>query len=133
AQILMVGITPDKAEPVAREIAAGGGPQVGAFRADVSREAEVEAACEEVMARWGRLDVVVNNAGLMTFKPIIDLVEDDWLKVLKIDLIGAAHFIKHAFRRMKPGGSVVNVSSIHAVQTSQDAAPYAAAKAAMVS
>jgi NAD(P)-dependent dehydrogenase (short-subunit alcohol dehydrogenase family) len=65
----------------------------------------------------------------MTFGPIVDLTEDDWLKVLKVDLVGCAHFIKHGFKRMKPGSAVVNVTSIHAVMTSQDAAPYAAAKA----
>jgi NAD(P)-dependent dehydrogenase (short-subunit alcohol dehydrogenase family) len=103
------------------------------MQCDVSDEAAVERACQACIDRWGRLDVVVNNAGLMTFKPIIDLTEADWLKVLKVDLLGAAYFVKHAFRRMKPGGSIVNVSSIHALQTSQDAAPYAAAKAGLVS
>ncbi len=100
---------------------------------DVSDEAQVEACCDEAIKRWGRLDLIVNNAGLMTFKPIVELSEDDWIKVLKVDLLGCAHFMKHGFRRMKPGSSIVNVASIHAVMTSADAAPYAAAKAGAVS
>lgn len=102
-------------------------------RCDVSVEAEVAACCDAAMQKWGRLDAIVNNAGLMTFKPIIELDEDDWLKVLKVDLLGCANFIKHGFKRMKPGSSVVNIASIHAVMTSPDAAPYAAAKAGAVS
>ena len=42
------------------------------------------------MSRWGRLDVVVNNAGLMTFRAIVDLTADDWRAVLGVDLLGAA-------------------------------------------
>jgi NAD(P)-dependent dehydrogenase (short-subunit alcohol dehydrogenase family) len=133
ARVILAALNPPKAEPVLAAALAAGAPNALIVPCDVSDEAAVASACDTAMTRWGRLDAVVNNAGLMTFKPIIDLVEDDWLKVLKVDLIGAAHFVKHAFQRMRPGGSVVNIASIHAVMTSPDAAPYAAAKAAMTS
>jgi NAD(P)-dependent dehydrogenase (short-subunit alcohol dehydrogenase family) len=103
------------------------------FHCDVAKEADAEACCEAAMKRWGRLDVIVNNAGLMSFKPIVELTEDDWMEVLKVDLLGCAYFMKHGFRRMKPGSSIINVSSIHADMTTADVAPYAAAKAAAVS
>jgi NAD(P)-dependent dehydrogenase (short-subunit alcohol dehydrogenase family) len=103
------------------------------FPCDVGDESQVEACCEAALDRWGRLDVVVNNAGVMDFKPIVELTEADWLAVLKVDLLGCAHFMKHGFRRMKPGASIVNVTSIHAVMTTPDVASYAAAKAAAVS
>lgn len=51
--------------------------------------------------------------------------------MLDVDLLGAFYFIKQAFLHMKPGGSIVNISSIHAVETSLLVAPYAAAKAAL--
>ena len=69
----------------------------------------------------------------MQFKALEELTGDDWLRVLSVDLLGAFYFTKQAFLHMKPGGSIVNVASIHAVETSPLVAPYAAAKAAMLS
>jgi NAD(P)-dependent dehydrogenase (short-subunit alcohol dehydrogenase family) len=104
------------------------------LRCDVSDEGEVEACVAQALGRFGRIDVVVNNAGLMTFKGLGEWSAADWLKVLQVDLVGAALFTREAFRHMGPqGGAIVNVSSIHAVQTSASAAPYAAAKAGVLS
>ena len=91
------------------------------------------ATVAATLARFGRLDAVVNNAGIMQFKALEELTGDDWLRVLSVDLLGAFYFTKQAFLHMKPGGSIVNVASIHAVETSPLVAPYAAAKAAMLS
>jgi NAD(P)-dependent dehydrogenase (short-subunit alcohol dehydrogenase family) len=100
---------------------------------DVSDESQVRRTVDTAIGRYGRLDVVVNNAGLMVFKPIDELTEQDWLNALKVDLLGASYFIKHAFKAMKHGGAIVNVSSIQALETEPLIAPYAAAKAALVS
>ena len=112
---------------------AAGAPDAAMQACDVSVEDQVAACAKAALDRFGRLDLVVNNAGLMAFKPIEALVEDDWLKTLKVDLLGAAYFTKHAFLSMKDGGAVVNVASIHALETSPLVAPYAAAKAAVLS
>lgn len=100
---------------------------------DVGVEQEVADAVARTMLRFGRLDVVVNNAGLMVFKPLEQLGGADWMKVLQVDLLGAFYFIKQAFLHMRPGGAVVNLSSIHALETEPGVAPYAAAKAALLS
>jgi meso-butanediol dehydrogenase / (S,S)-butanediol dehydrogenase / diacetyl reductase len=100
---------------------------------NVGVEEQVEATVNAAYDRFHRLDIVVNNAGLMTFKPIAELTGDEWKRVLDVDLLGAFYFIKHAFLRMQPGGAIVNVSSIHAIETSPLVAPYAAAKAALLS
>lgn len=100
---------------------------------DVGVEQDVAAAVERVMARFERLDVIVNNAGLMIFKPIEQLTGADWLHVLQVDLLGAFFFIKQAFLHMLPGGAIVNLSSVHALETEPNVAPYAAAKAALLS
>lgn len=133
ARLVLAERSPDKAQGRVEELKAAGAPDVWIAPCDVSNEAQVVAACDVAMERWGRLDVVVNNAGLMTFTPIEDLTADEWHRVLGVDLMGAFFFTREAFRRMKPGGAIVNVSSIHAVMTSPLAAPYAAAKAAVLS
>lgn len=100
---------------------------------NVGEEADVIAVVKGALERFGRLDYIVNNAGLMTFKPLQELTKDDWYAVLDVDLLGGFYFIKQGFLHMKPGSAIVNVSSIHAVQTSPLVAPYAAAKAAACS
>ncbi|HEU0044223.1 glucose 1-dehydrogenase [Sphingomonas sp.] len=101
---------------------------------DVGEEDQVEACVQAALDRWGRLDVVVNNAGLMTFKSLGEWTGDDWLKVLRVDLLGAAFFTKRVLLHCgKRGGAIVNIASVHAVETSANAAPYAAAKAALLS
>jgi NAD(P)-dependent dehydrogenase (short-subunit alcohol dehydrogenase family) len=118
------------AEP---EVRAAGAPDVWASLCNVAMEAQVEATVAGTLQRFGRFDVVVNNAGLMQFKRLEELTGDDWLRILNVDLLGAFYFTKQAFLRMKPGGNIVNVASIHAIETSPLVAPYAAAKAAMLS
>ena len=131
ARVLMAERSPEKAESRIGELLRAGAPDVLVARCDVAYAAQVTAACDAAMARWGRLDVVVNNAGLMTFTAIEDLTAGEWSRVLGVDLMGAFFFTREAFRRMRPGGAIVNVSSIHAQMTSPLAAPYAAAKAAV--
>ncbi|MGV3618911.1 MAG: SDR family NAD(P)-dependent oxidoreductase [Fimbriimonas sp.] len=58
---------------------------------------------------------------------------DDWLRVFRVDLLGAFFFTRAAFRTMKPGGAIVTVSSIHALETTPLVASYAAAKTALLS
>lgn len=101
---------------------------------DVGDEGQVEACVAAAMAKWGRLDVVVNNAGLMTFKTLAEWNNADWLRVLHVDLLGAASFTKQLFLHAgDTGGAIVNISSVHAIMTSANAAPYSAAKAALLS
>ena len=99
---------------------------------DVSREEDVAATIHQTLNWRNRLDVVVNNAGLMIFKPLDEHTLDDWNRVLSVDLLGAFLFMKAAFHTMRNGGTVVNVSSVHAVETTANVAAYAAAKAALV-
>ena len=100
---------------------------------DVSKPGQISASVQRTLQTFGRLDVVVNNAGLMIFKPLEEHTQEDWLKILSIDLLGTFHFIKEAFLHMKNGGAIVNVSSIHAVETTPMVSSYAAAKAAVLS
>jgi NAD(P)-dependent dehydrogenase (short-subunit alcohol dehydrogenase family) len=133
ARVALVDLDPERAAQAADTVRAAGAPDAWGVACDVSEEAQVEAAVHGTLARAGRLDVVVNNAGLMTFGPLERLTGADWMRILQVDLLGAFFFIKQAFLAMRPGGAVVNVSSVHAVETTPLVAPYAAAKAALLS
>ncbi|HWE44542.1 MAG TPA: SDR family oxidoreductase [Caulobacteraceae bacterium] len=132
-RVILAVRRPDAGERARAQAADENSPESVVVECDVSDPADVEACCDEAIKRWGRIDAIVNNAGLMAFKPIVDLDEDDWLTVLKVDLLGCAHFMRSGFKRMKPGSAIVNIASIHAIMTTPDVAPYAAAKAAAVS
>ncbi|UYZ64068.1 SDR family NAD(P)-dependent oxidoreductase [Hymenobacter weizhouensis] len=131
ARLVLVGRAQDKLDQAAEQCRAAGAPAVWGSVCDVADEAQVAAAVRGTLERFGRLDVVVNNAGVMQFKPLEEQTGADWQHVLGVDLLGTFFFIKEAFLHMKPGGTIVNVSSIHAVETSPLVASYAAAKAAV--
>jgi NAD(P)-dependent dehydrogenase (short-subunit alcohol dehydrogenase family) len=120
----------DAVMPLVRD---AGATETLALLCDVSDEQQVRATVEAVMARLGRFDVLVNNTGLMQFKPLEQYTGADWLKVLSVDLLGAFFFTKQAFLHMGDGGAIVNVASIHAVETTPQVASYAAATAALLS
>jgi NAD(P)-dependent dehydrogenase (short-subunit alcohol dehydrogenase family) len=109
------------------------GAEAAGVSCDVGVAAQVEAAVKATLDRFGALDIVVNNAGVMVFRPIEELTEEDWTRTLAVDLLGVAYFTKQAFLHMKAGGAIVNIASIHALMTSPLVAPYAAAKAAVLS
>ena len=100
---------------------------------DVSNEQQVEATVNGAIVRFGSLDIVVNNAGLMIFKKLEEHTREDWNRILNVDLMGAFYFTKYAFLHMQKGGSIVNISSIHALETTPMVTTYAAAKAAVLS
>ena len=133
ARVLIADLDLDKGNAAADEVRRAGAPDAMAAVCNVAEEAAVERAVDAAIDRFGKIDIVVNNAGLMVFKPIAEQTGDDWLKILNVDLLGAFYFTKQAFLKMKNGGVIVNVSSVHAVETTPLVASYAAAKAALVS
>jgi NAD(P)-dependent dehydrogenase (short-subunit alcohol dehydrogenase family) len=133
ARVVIADRDSGAATTAAHAVQAAGAPAACACACDVSAEAQVSACVAQTIDRYGRLDVVVNNAGVMGFKPLVELTAEDWYRVLNVDLLGAFFFIQQAFQHMGTGGAIVNVSSIHALETEPLVAPYAAAKAALVS
>jgi NAD(P)-dependent dehydrogenase (short-subunit alcohol dehydrogenase family) len=100
---------------------------------DVASEQQVEATVHSAINHFGSIDIVVNNAGLMIFKKLEAHTCEDWLRILNVDLMGAFYFTKHAFIHMKAGGCIINISSIHALETTPMVTTYAAAKAGLLS
>ena len=133
AHVVIAGRTRTKVQKALQDLQEGGAAKGLAVECDVADEGQVEACVQETLECFSHLDIVVNNAGVMIFKPIAEHTLEDWRKVLAVDLLGAFFFIRQAFKHMSRGGSVVNVSSIHARETTPLVAAYAAAKAAGIS
>lgn len=106
----------------------------GDFRVDVRDEDAVSAAVDSVWADHGRLDVVVNSAGVAGGGPVHTVSLEDWRTVVDINLTGTFLVSKHALRRMVAhrSGSIVNIASIEGVQGTEGGSSYNAAKGGVV-
>src|SRR5689334_15045249 len=100
-------------------------------KCNVGDSAQVQAAIHAALEKWGKIDVVVNDAAMMTFKPVVELPDEDWDKVLAVNLRSVFLFCKYAVPHMPPGSAIVNISSVHAHETTQNVVPYASSKGGM--
>jgi len=133
ARVVVADLDAKKAEAAAAEVKQAGAHDAVGIACDVAEEDQVIALTRKTVEQFGGFQVVVNNAGLMIFKPLQDQTCKEWRRVLDVDLLGSFYFIKQAFLHMPRGGAIVNVSSVHAVETTPLVSAYAAAKAALVS
>src|SRR5262245_44509421 len=102
------------ADKVVSEITAKGGKAV-AVGGDVAKEADVKSLFEATHKTYGRLDVLVNNAGVYKFAPIEDVTEADYRWHFDINVLGPLLTIKEALKHFPAaGGSIINVSSVAA-------------------
>ncbi len=104
------------------------------WRCDVTKEAEVSRVFAEVEAAFGRIDVLVNNAGISgTSKPTHEVTEAEWDFVQGVNVKGVFFCTKHAVPAMKRagGGSIINLSSIYGLIGAPDNPPYHASKGAV--
>ena len=121
------------ASRLARRIIRDGG-EAFCCRADVRSGADVEMMVEKVVARWGRLDLLVNNAGITHEALLISMTEDDWGRVIDTNLKGAFNCSRAAARHMlrQRSGHIINICSILGVCGGRGESGYAASKAALI-
>ena len=102
----------EKAEALANAIDKTGGRSL-AFKADVSRSAEVEALFKATLEKFGTIDILVNNAGVLYPTAFENITESEWRQVMDINLNGVFFCSKEAFKIMRPKGygKIVNISS----------------------
>ncbi|MEU6731921.1 2,3-dihydro-2,3-dihydroxybenzoate dehydrogenase [Streptomyces physcomitrii] len=111
---------------------AGDGHRIEAFPANVSDSAEVDAVVAAAESRLGPLDFLVNVAGVMRFKPVLDLTDEDWRTTFGVNADGVFHVSRAVVRAMvaRGGGAVVTVASNAALVARTGMAAYCASKAA---
>jgi len=97
---------------------------------DVGNDTQVRQAVDLALSTWSRIDVLVNNAAMMTFKPIVELSIEDWDKLMAVNLRSVFLFCKYCIPHMNKG-SIVNISSVHAHATTAQVVPYASSKGGM--
>jgi NAD(P)-dependent dehydrogenase (short-subunit alcohol dehydrogenase family) len=131
ARTVIAEIRAEAGERVAAQIRKRGGKAL-ALRCDVSRDADIQATVQATVKAFGRVDGLVNNAGVNFVKNTLQVTPEDWQRVINIDLRGTFFFSQAAIRQMlrqKPrGGSIVNIASVHSHACYPGAAVYDAAK-----
>ena len=120
----------DKLEAVSRDIRKKGRASI-AIQADVSQKQDVERLINRAMDEFGRIDIMVNNAGVMQMAPLLEQSEEDWRRILDTDLTGYFLCAQAAGKIMveQKGGSIINITSIRAVRPRKNIGAYCVAKA----
>src|SRR3990167_4055693 len=117
----------DAAGKTAAEIKAKGGDAF-AVAMNVTDEAEVEKGVADTIAKYGKIDILVSNAGIQIVKPLVDFPFADWKKLLSIHLDGAC--LKHMYKAKY--GRVIYMGSVHSKEASKLKAPYVTAKHGLI-
>ncbi|MFP5229666.1 MAG: glucose 1-dehydrogenase [Acidobacteriota bacterium] len=118
------------AEKVVAEIKAKGGKAV-AVQGDVAKAADVERIFAETKKAFGRLDVLVNNAGVYEFAPIENVTEKQFHRLFDTNVLGPILATREAAKYLDEGGSVINVGSVVSASTPPATAVYSATKGAL--
>lgn len=128
ARVVINSRTSERVESAVRELDAGA--TVVGFAGDVSDERQARGLIDCAVDRFGRLDVLVNNAGVSSIKPAIDLDGADWERVLAVNLTGPFFCSQAAARAMGEGagGAIVNISSIMGMRGFPHRVAYTASK-----
>ncbi len=130
AKVVVADINLGDADAVAGEIASGRGKAV-AVKCDVSSKGEVKRLFERLLKEFGRLDVLVNNAGIYPFGKFTDMTEEQWDKVIGVNLKGAFLCSQEAANIMikqGKGGKIVSISSIASIIGYENLVHYCASK-----
>jgi 3-oxoacyl-[acyl-carrier protein] reductase len=128
------GRSPGSVETARAELTAAHGDAVSGHAVDVRRQEEVDAFVEQVLEREGRLDVLVNNAGVGLFGPVDELTGEQWREVIETNLSGAFYFLHAVAPAMKRQGSgwIFNVASLAGKNPFAGGAAYNASKFGMI-
>lgn len=130
AKVVVADLKLEAAEAVAKEMTAAGPGEAIGLPMDVTSEEAVNSGVATVLARWGRVDVLVSNAGIQIVNRIEDYAFSDWKKMLAIHLDGAFLTTKACIPHMKAqnGGAIIYMGSVHSHEASPLKSAYVTAK-----
>jgi 3-oxoacyl-[acyl-carrier protein] reductase len=134
ARVMISDIHQRRLADAAAQLAVIAGASVPSRLCNVTREAEVQALVDAAVAELGRIDVLINNAGLGGFAPLVEMTDEQWHAVLDVTLNGTFRMMRAALRHMVPRGSgvIVNNASVLGWRAQAGQAHYAAAKAGVM-
>jgi 3-oxoacyl-[acyl-carrier protein] reductase len=118
------------ADKVVKEIAAAGGRAL-AVQASVAKEQDVKRLFDEAESHFGRVDVLVNNAGVYAFAPLEDVTEAEYRRQFDTNVLGTLLASREAARRIKGPGSIINLSSVVSENPLPGSSVYSASKGAV--
>lgn len=132
ARVMLGARRTDRLDAIVAGIEAAGGT-ARSRRVDVTDRADVRGLVEAALAEWGRVDVIVNNAGIMPLSAMAALKVDEWDRMVDVNIKGVLHGIAAVLPEMTARGSghVINVASIGALSVFPSAAVYCATKFAV--
>jgi NAD(P)-dependent dehydrogenase (short-subunit alcohol dehydrogenase family) len=132
ARIALLDIDAARLDRAAAELR-GSGAEVVTLAGSVAEPAEVRAAFTALDARWGGLDILVNNAGVIGKRAALALTDEEWSRVMRINLDGVFFCAREAGRRMvaQGAGAIVNLGSIYSLVAAPERLAYCASKAAV--
>ncbi len=130
AKVAIADLAAEKARLAAEEISSGAPGEAMAVAMDVTSEDSVNGGVEQVMDAWGRVDVLVSNAGVQIVNPVEDFAFSDWKKMLAIHLDGAFLTSKACLPQMykQGGGAIILMGSVHSKEASPLKSAYVTAK-----
>lgn len=134
AQVSLADVKSDVGQAVTKSIQASGGAALFS-RCDVSDEADVDAMIENTIARFGSVDILVNNAATAIYKQLHEYEQSEWDHVIAVNLRGLYLTSRRCIPIMmkQGGGSIIHLASAHARITAPGNTPYVAAKGGVVS
>jgi NAD(P)-dependent dehydrogenase (short-subunit alcohol dehydrogenase family) len=132
AKVLCADAVQERAQATVDMIAREGGA-ASAVRADVSKAADCKAMVQAAVERYGRLDVLDNNVGISVRADVLEVTEDEWDRVMAVNVKSIMLAAKYAIPHMVKagGGSIINISSVAGLRANQST-PYSTSKAAIV-
>jgi NAD(P)-dependent dehydrogenase (short-subunit alcohol dehydrogenase family) len=132
ARLALLDIDAARLDAVAADLRSSGA-EVVALAASVAKPDAVRAAFAELDERWGGLDMLVNNAGVIGKRAALDLTDEAWARVMRINLDGVFYCAREAGRRMAAQGlgAIVNLGSIYSLVAAPERLAYCASKAAV--
>ncbi len=129
AKVAILSRTESEGKETVEEIEKAGGMALF-IQTNLAVPADIEAAFKKIMEEWQSIDVLVNNAAMMTFKPIKEINIEEWDNLMAVNLRAVFLLTQCCLRHMKKG-AIVNVSSVHAHETTPNVVPYATSKGAI--